>query len=45
MGAQVKVELTEEQAPTPRMWVGFGKSEQCMAMRAHVILLAAKGWE
>jgi len=43
MGARVKVELTEEQAATLRMWAGSGKTEQRMALRAKVVLLAAEG--
>jgi len=43
MGARVKVELTEEQAATLRMWAGSGKTEQRLALRARVVLLAADG--
>lgn len=43
MAARIKVELTEEQAATLKMWAGSGKTEQRMALRARVILLAANG--
>ena len=43
MSARVKVELTEEQAATLLMWAGSGKTEQRMALRAKVVLLAAEG--
>jgi len=43
MGARVKVDLTEEQKATLMMWVGSGKTEQRMALRANVVLLAAEG--
>lgn len=43
MGARVHVELTEEQAATLRMWAGSGKTEQRLALRARVVLLAAEG--
>lgn len=43
MGARVHVELTEEQAATLRMWAGSGKTEQRLALRARVVLLAADG--
>jgi len=43
MAARIKVELTEEQAATLRMWAGSGKTEQRIALRSRVILLAANG--
>jgi len=43
MAARIKVELTEEQASTLRMWAGSGKTEQRIALRSRVILLAANG--
>lgn len=43
MSARVTVALTQEQAATLRMWAGSGKTEQRMALRAKVILLAAEG--
>lgn len=43
MAARIKVELTEEQAATLRMWAGSGKTEQRIALRSRVILLAASG--
>lgn len=43
MSARVKVALTEEQAVTLRMWAASGKTEQRMALRAKVVLLAAEG--
>ncbi|MDO9631818.1 MAG: IS630 family transposase [Humidesulfovibrio sp.] len=43
MGARVQVALTPEQSATLRMWAGSGKTEQRMALRARVLLLAAKG--
>ena len=43
MGTRVKVELTDEQAATLRMWAGSGKTEQRLALRARVVLLAADG--
>lgn len=43
MAARIKVELTEGQAATLRMWAGSGKTEQRIALRSKVILLAANG--
>ncbi|MDO9100235.1 MAG: IS630 family transposase [Caldisericota bacterium] len=43
MGARVRVDLTSEQSATLKMWAGSGKTEQRMALRARVILLASKG--
>ncbi len=43
MGARVQVELPEEQSATLKMWANSGKTEQRMATRAKVILLAAEG--
>lgn len=43
MGARIRVELTADQAATLTMWAGSGKTEQRMALRARVILLAAQG--
>lgn len=43
MAARIKVELTEEQAATLRMWAGSGKTEQRIALRSRVVLLAANG--
>lgn len=43
MSARVQVVLTPEQSATLKMWAGSGKTEQRMALRARVILLAAKG--
>lgn len=43
MGARIRVDLTSEQSATLKMWAGSGKSEQRMALRARVILLAASG--
>jgi putative transposase len=43
MGARVQVEFTEEQFATLKMWANSGKTEQRMATRAKVILLAAEG--
>lgn len=43
MGARVRVDLTSEQTATLKMWAGSGKTEQRMALRARVILLASKG--
>jgi len=43
MGTRVRVELTADQAATLTMWAGSGKTEQRMALRARVILLAAQG--
>jgi len=43
MGARIQVDLTLEQAATLKVWAGSGKTEQRMALRARVLLLAAKG--
>ena len=43
MAARVRVDLNQEQASTLTMWVGSGKTEQRLALRAKVILLAAEG--
>ena len=43
MGARIRVELTEEDRVTLQMWVGSGKTEQRIALRAKVVLLAADG--
>lgn len=43
MGARVRVGLTPEQEATLKMWAGSGKTEQRMALRARVVLLAAEG--
>jgi transposase len=43
MGARIRVDLTSEQSATLKMWAGSGKTEQRMALRARVILLAASG--
>ena len=38
----IRVELTEEQENTLKMWANSGKTEQRLALRAKVILLAAQ---
>ena len=43
MAARVRVDLNQEQASTLTMWVGSGKTEQRLALRAKVILLASEG--
>jgi transposase len=44
MGAPAKrLELTEEEASTLRLWAASGTTEQRMAVRARVILAAAEG--
>ena len=43
MGARVKVELTDEQTVALRRWTGVGKTEQRMALRARIVLLASEG--
>ena len=43
MGARVKVQLTDEQAVALRRWAGGGKTEQRMALRARIVLLASEG--
>jgi transposase len=44
MGAPAKkIELTEKEASTLKMWVSAGTTEQRMAKRARVILAAAQG--
>ena len=43
MAARVRVDLNQEQATTLMMWVGSGKTEQRLALRAKVILLASEG--
>jgi len=43
MGARIRVDLASEQSATLKMWAGSGKTEQRMALRARVILLAASG--
>jgi len=42
-GCTVRVELSEEQAAALRMWAGSGKTEQRLALRARVIVLASEG--
>ena len=44
MGRVLKVELSEEEEVTLRMWAGAGRGHERMAQRARVILLAAQGW-
>lgn len=39
----IRVELTEEQESTLKMWAHSGKTEQRLALRAKVILLTAQG--
>jgi transposase len=39
----IRVELTEEQESTLKMWANSGKTEQRLALRAKVILLVAQG--
>ena len=43
MGARVKVELTDEQVLALQRWAGGGKTEQRMALRARIVLLASEG--
>lgn len=43
MGAWARVESGEEQAATLRMWAASGKTEQRLALRARVVLLASEG--
>jgi transposase len=43
VGTRIKVDLTDGQAATLKMWAGSGKTEQRMALRARVILAAAEG--
>ena len=38
----ILIELTEEQESTLKMWANSGKTEQRLALRARVILLAAQ---
>lgn len=43
MGRPLKIELSDEDRSTLTMWARSGKTEQRMAKRAQVVLLAAKG--
>ena len=43
MAARVRLDLNQEQRTTLLMWVGSGKTEQRLALRAKVILLASEG--
>ena len=43
MGARVKVELTDEQMLALQRWAGGGKTEQRIALRARIVLLASEG--
>ena len=43
MSRALKVELSEEENATLRMWAGLGKNQERLALRARVILLAAQG--
>ena len=43
MSRPLKIELSPEEESTLRMWVGSGKTQERLALRARVILLAAEG--
>jgi len=43
MGARIRVDLTSEQLATLTMWAGSGMTEQRIALRARVVLLASNG--